>query len=561
MDHAQLVDLVDRLRAEPAEVEWLEFKETKVLPPETLGQYLSALSNGAALARKPYGYLVLGIHDKTHDVTGTRYNLHTAIVKGQNLLFWTTRGLLPRVHLEVYEVHHPAGRVVLLEVGPAPGQPIKFYGKAYIRISGTKALLDDHKQKEAALWHLHTDWSADVVPNATLDDLDPKAVEKAREEYAEKNPRQAVDVAAWDTATFLNKAKVMRQGAVTRTALLLLGKPESSTLLSPAVARMSWLLKDDENQDLDYEHFDPPFILNVDRLLAHIRNLTLRTLPGGTLFPNEVQQYDGYVLREALHNAIAHQDYGLQGRVQVVEAPGRLLITNVGSFLPGSVERVIRQDAPQEIYRNPFLATAMVNLNMIDTQGGGIRRMFLRQRERFLPLPDYDLGEPERVKVAIPGKVLDEQYTRLLMERTDLDLWQVLLLDKVQKGQRIPHEAHRQLKAQGLVEGRYPNPILSGPVARATGRQAEHIRARGFDNQYYRDLIIEMVREHGPVSRAEIDALLMNKLPENLTVKQKKNKIHYLLGKLRDTDQIENRGSRGQPQWVAVGGETSKENQ
>lgn len=550
MENARLVALVDRLRAEPAEVEWLEFKTSQVQPGHELGEYLSALANGAALARKPHGYLVLGVDDQTHAVTGTRYNLHTATVKGQNLLFWTTRGLLPRVHLEVYEVDHPDGRVVLVEVGAAAGQPVKFYGKAYVRISGSKTLLADHPQKEAALWHLHTDWSAEIVRDATLADLDPDAVEKAREEYAQKNPRQAADLARWDVTTFLNKAKVLRQGAVTRTALLLLGRPEAATLLAPAVARMSWLLKDDQNRDLDYQHFDPPFILNVDNLLARIRNLTLRALPDGTLFPVEVQQYDSYVLREALHNAIAHQDYALQGRIQVVETPSRLLITNVGSFLPGSVERVIQQDAPQEIYRNPFLATAMVSLNMIDTQGGGIRRMFQRQRERYLPLPDYDLEQPDRVKVAIPGKVLDEQYTRLLMERTDLDLWQVLLLDRVQKRQRIPHEAHKQLKRRGLVEGRYPNTILSSSVARATGRKAEHILARGFDNQYYRDLVFELVREHGPVTRRDIDALLLAKLPATLTEQQKRTKVNTILKALSARGYIRNRGSRRHPEWI-----------
>jgi ATP-dependent DNA helicase RecG len=557
MDNAQIVALVDRLRGEPAEVEWLEFKETQVQPATEFGEYLSALSNGAALARKPHGYLVLGVEDETHAVTGTRYNLHTATAKKQNLLFWTTRGLLPRVSLEVYEVDHPGGRVVLIEVGPAPGQPVKFYGTAYIRVSGSKTLLADHPQKEAALWHLNTDWSAEVVPGATLDDLDPAAIRKAREQYAEKNPRQAAEIETWDVATFLNKAKVTRQGRITRAALLLLGRPESSALLSPAVARMSWFLKDDDNHDLGYEHFDPPFILQVDLLLARVRNLTLRALPDGTLFPVEIQQYDPYVLREALHNAIAHQDYSLQGRIQVVETPSRLLITNVGSFLPGSVERVIRQDAPEEIYRNPFLAVAMVNLNMIDTQGGGIRRMFQRQRERYLPLPDYDLSDPERVRVTIPGKVLDEQYTRLLMERTDLDLWQILMLDRVQKGQPIPHDAHRQLRVAGLVEGRYPNSILAGPVARATGRPAAHIRQRGFDDGYYRKLILELVTEHGPVSRSDVDALLLDKLPESLTEKQKKNKVHYLLGKLRDAGKIRNRGSRGQPEWVVVKQEAS----
>jgi ATP-dependent DNA helicase RecG len=551
MDQAQLVTLIDSLRAEPAETEWLEFKETQVIPPTGLGEYLSALSNGAALARKPFGYLVLGVHDRTHAVTGTRYNPRMDKAKGQDLLFWTTSGLSPRVSVEVHEVSHPDGRVLLFQVGAAQEQPTRFYGTAYVRVSGSKTNLANHPQKEGRLWSLRTDWSAEIVDGATLDDLDPKAIRKAREQYAEKNPRQAAEVESWDVTTFLNKARVTRQGRITRSALLLLGRPEASTLLSPAVARVSWLLKDDAGTDLDYEHFDPPFILQVDSLLARVRNLTLRTLPDGTLFPVEIQQYDPYVLREALHNAIAHQDYALQGRIQVVETPSRLLITNRGSFLPGSVERVIQQDAPEEVYRNPFLAAAMVSLNMIDTQGGGIRRMFQLQRKRFLPLPDYDLSEAERVKVTIPGKVLDEQYTQLLMQRADLDLWQILMLDRIQKRQQIPHDAHRQLRAAGLVEGRYPNSILAAPVARATGRQVEHIRQSGFDNRYYRDLVLKLVREHGPISREQIDALLMDKLPEALTDKQKSTKIHTILKSLAGPGHIRNEGTRRHSAWVA----------
>lgn len=104
MDELQVIELVDRLRAEPNEAGWFEFKETKIIPPEALGEYLSALSNAAALVRQRYGYLVLGVHDKTHRVTGTRFDPQSERVKGnQNLLFWTARGLTPRVHLEVYE--------------------------------------------------------------------------------------------------------------------------------------------------------------------------------------------------------------------------------------------------------------------------------------------------------------------------------------------------------------------------------------------------------------------------------------------------------------------------
>ena len=191
----------------------------------------------------------------------------------------------------------------------------------------------------------------------------------------------------------------------------------------------------------------------------------------------------------------------------------------------------------------------MVNLNMIDTQGGGIKRMFEKQMQRFFPMPDYNLIEPDRVQVNLPGSILDEQYSRLLMERADLDLWQVIQLDRVQKRQQIPQEAHRRLKAAGLVEGRYPNLLIAGRVAKVTGQKARHIRERGFNKQYYLDAIAALIREHQPIPRLEIDRLLLDKLPEILNEKQKKAKIHNLMTELAKKGKIQNRGSRAQPAW------------
>lgn len=285
----------------------------------------------------------------------------------------------------------------------------------------------------------------------------------------------------------------------------------------------------------------------------------MRELPDGTLFPVELTQYDPWVIREGLHNCIAHQDYGLRGRIQVVEKPDALLLTNVGGFLPGRVETVIEQDAPLEVYRNPFLAEAMVNLNMIDTQGGGIKRMFMKQRQRFFPMPDYDLSQPERVALTVRGRILDERYTRLLMAQTDLDLGTIILLDKVQKGQRIDAEGAKRLKAARLVEGRYPNLLVAGNVAAVAGQKAQHIRNRGFDSQYYRDLIVALVAEHQPVSREDIDALLLDKLPEVLTQEQKLTKVHNLLRNLAEAGVIQNVGVRRWPKWV-LGNQRSTEN-
>ena len=549
----RLVRLVDELCQFSTETEWVEFKNDNH-PPQAIGEYISALANAACLKYKPKAYLLYGIQDKTYEVVGTSFDPYNTKGKGnQDLLPWITAGLIPNPGFEVFIVEHPGGRVVIFEIDPARGTPVSFYGKSFIRVGSSKTNLKRHLDKERAIWTRGSDWSAEVCKDATIEDLDPEAVAKAREQFAIKHPSQADDVTNWDDITLLNKARVLKQGNVTRTALLLLGRAESATLLSPAVAKISWILKDADNRELDYEHFGPPFLLAGDRLQGRNRNLVVRTMPSKTLFPVELTQYDFWVIREALHNCIAHQDYLLQRRIIVVEFPDRVLLTNVGDFLPGDVKTVIRQDAPQSFYRNSFLADAMVELNLIDTQGGGIKRMFETQRRRSFPLPDYDLvNEPGFVAVTLNGRILDERYTRLLMERTDLDLEQVILLDRVQKELPIERGEHRALKNAGLVAGRYPNLVVANVIAKATGKIGEHILESGFDNQYYRDLILKLVREHGPVSRKDIDKVLLEKLPDRLNLQQKRTKIRNLMQRLRISGNIVNQGTRKQPAWIIL---------
>jgi ATP-dependent DNA helicase RecG len=555
---AELIALVDRLRAMPTETEWCEWKRNHVAPEnlgEYIGEYLSALANGAALQRQDRGYLLFGIDDTTHTVVGTTFDPYKEKAKGnQDLLPWLSAGLVPNPGVEPLVVDHPDGRVVVLVVGPARIQPVAFHGTAWVRVGSSKSQLSKHPEKARVLWTIGYDWSADIIPGASLADLDPEALATARRQFTTKHPGQAAEIAAWDDLTFLNKARVLRQGAVTRAAILLLGRPEAATALAPAMARVSWILKDKDNRELDYAHIDPPFLLAGDRLLQKVRNLTLRILPVGTLFPVEITQYDHWVVREALHNSLAHQDYLRQGRVTVVEFPDRLLVTNLGEFLPGSVESVIEQDAPQAIYRNPFLARAMVELGLIETQGGGIKKMFETQRRRSFPLPDYDFSRVGEVRVILPGRILDERYTQLLMQQPQLSLAQVMLLDRVQKGVRITREEHQRLKAAKLMEGRYPNGIVASNLAKATDEAARHIRHRGLDKRFYLDLMLELVRVHGPVSRKDLDELLLAKLPDRMSDAQKRIKVRNLVQELRLMGRIVNQGSRAEPRWVLSGG-------
>lgn len=294
--------------------------------------------------------------------------------------------------------------IVIFEIDAAKNAPVKFKNNSFVRVGSYTKKLSEHPEKERKIWvktQQLLDWSAHICPNASLSDLDPDAIAKARKEYKKKNPSNAKEADEWNDTVFLNKAKITINGQITNAAIVLLGKPESEHFISPSVAQISWILKDEKNNNIDYEHFGPPFILNVEKVLSKIRNLNYRYLPNETLFPVEITKYDPWVIREALHNCIAHQDYELKGRISVVEKSDELIFDNLGSFIPGNIEAVIRQDSPPSVYRNPFLAHAMVNLNMIDTIGGGIKKMFKTQQERFFPLPDYDLTQTNRVVVKI----------------------------------------------------------------------------------------------------------------------------------------------------------------
>ena len=446
MTSGQHVELVDRLRGMKTETEWLEFRRNRCTPAQ-LGECLSALANSACLIDQPFGYLLFGIDDESHDVVGTNFDPYRA--KGnQDLIHWLSAGLHPSTAFDHSVVAHPAGKVVVFRVSPAEDQPVSFYGKAFVRIGSSKTSLDGHPAKARAIWTNRLDWSEQPCERASLDDLDPVAIRMVRERFLAKHAERADEVRQWDDRTLLNKAQILQQGTVTNAAVILLGRPEASSLV-PGQAEITWSVRDHRNDSLDRDHLYPPFVFAGDRLLKLLRHLTVRVLPRGTMIERRVSQYDAWVIREALNNCIAHQDYFLGGRIVVVERPQQVSLSNTGNFRPRTIETVIREDAPRRRHRNPFLVDAMAELGLVDNEGGGIKRMFDRQRKRGFPVPDYDFSELDAATVRIPGRITDENYSDFLATHPELE-------DHLQRGKDIGPERHRHLAA-GLEEGRYAN--------------------------------------------------------------------------------------------------------
>ncbi len=251
---------------------------------------------------------------------------------------------------------------------------------------------------------------------------------------------------------------------------------------------------------------------------------------------------------EALHNCIAHQDYTHNQRIIVTEKPDRLVFENAGQFFEGAPEDYVRGDKTPRDYRNPYLVQAMVEMGMIDQMGCGIQRMYETQRERYLPMPDYEMSG-DAVLMTIYGGVVDPAYTRVLMENGGLQLTDVLALDRAQKGLEVPDGAIQTLRRKGLIEGRKPRLRVSAAVAAASSKQAEYIKTRAFDDQHYADLVLQYLSKFGSASRKEIDKLLWDKLSDALDDGQKKSKIGNVISKLRVDGVIFNAASRTAPEW------------
>lgn len=552
MTTQELNDILNRLCGLEAENEIVEFKEAKSNYDFTkLGKYFSALSNEANLKGKPFGWLVFGIEDKKHNIVGSIYRSKRKdldSLKGEIANKTTNRISF----IDIHEVNLPEGRVVMFQIPAAPkGIPIAFDGHYYARDGEELVPLNIEKIERIRAQATKEDWSAAIVPAATLEDLDEDAIALARKNFKNKFPDKADEVDLWDNITFLNKAKVTSKGKITRTALILLGKDESEHLLNPADVKIRWKLMDELNNDIDYEIFGIPLILSVEKVFAKIRNIKYRYMQEGTIFPTEVAKYEPFSIREAINNCIAHQDYTKNARINVIEMPDQLIFTNQGSFIPGNVEKVVIEDSPEEFYRNRFLATAMFNLKMVDTAGGGIKKIYNFQRARFFPLPDYDLAN-DKVKMVLSGKILDLEYARLLAQNKDLTLEEIMMLDKVQKKLPLTDFEEKHLKSKKLIEGRKPNFFISLKVAQKTGQKADYTKNKGFDKQYYLDLIIKAIKQHKELSRKEIDDLLWNKLPDWMSDKQKKNKVNNLIAELSRNKIITNTGTFQDSNWVLI---------
>lgn len=533
----------------PQENACCEWKEMKNLKNSFAGNEKDdVISYVSAIANMEGGHLVIGVQDKTLEIVGTelsKFNLNSQSAVWK-LLEQCTNLSSEGLNIDEYTTEDTRKTVWIIHIPKhLPRRPVYAHKKAWQRVEDS--LVEMTQERLAAILEEPIfeakDWSAEIVLNATLADLDELAVAKARvmfkKVHASKIPAEEID--AWTVEELLCNSGIMIDGKLTRTAIILLGKPFSVFKLRPAVIEVTWTLRDERQEVVDYEHFTAPFILTVDQILGKIRNLTMRELPGGTLFPETMKQYDDYTIREALHNAIAHQDYTLQQRINFVENPDYLYYANGGSFIPGTLQKALATKGPQRHFRNECLCRAMVNFNMIDTVSRGIKKMFNEQWRRHFPMPDYEIDTLNKeVGVKIYGNTINEKYTKLLEENNTLTLEDCILLDAVQKGHCISEENVLELLNRGLLEGNVSEYSISLDIAKKSKQLPDYTRNRGLDKAKLQQMILQYLQNAGSggAKRDAIFDYLKDALPKTKTLEQQERMVGNILSEMKDIGTI-----------------------
>ena len=357
----------------------------------------------------------------------------------------------------------------------------------------------------------YDDWTGNVVPSATARDLDIGAVRAVRSLYISVDPSREAECMEWDDERFLAEMGFTKRGKITNSALVLLGKPAGD--LIPKTVCIRWRLYDVDGELADSRTIGCPLALSVRSAVSMVRNPSVTVGAGERA--RSVSMYRIQSLTEALFNAVAHQDYEEGGTIDLVERENEsVTVSNRGSFPDVRPESFALSRPVFKNERNAHLRRCMANVGMVADNRSGIRGMYLSQAFRRFPMPTFNIGD-DTVSVTFHGR-RQGAYARLLDLRDDLDLQDIMDLDRVSKCLYVPDRRIHELCSAGLmtIEGGVPLIVTepsSGSLYRGDPREAvlAYIDAHG---SITRGEAAEMLRSVKPVSEEQSLVMATNLL-------------------------------------------------
>jgi ATP-dependent DNA helicase RecG len=527
------------------EDEHLECKEAKTnFHFETLVKYCVALANEGG------GKMILGVTD----------TLPRTVVGSQAFsnLERTKAGLIERLRLrvDVEEIRHPDGRVLVFQVPARPiGMPVQYEGAYWMR-GGQDLVPMTPDRLQRIFAEAGPDFSAEICPRARLDDLDPTAIEVLRRLWQRKSPDQ--DIATRPMERLLADAELVVDGRMTYAALILLGKREAlGKHLAQAEVIFEYRSHEAPGPAAERHEFRQGFLLVLDEIwrLINLRN-DLQHFQQG-FFVWDVPTFSERMVREAVLNAVSHRDYRYSGSVFVRQYPQRIEIVSPGSFPPGiTPENILRQQNP----RNRRIAEVLGKCGLVERAGQGFDLIFRECIRQSKPLPDFSHTDAYFVWLTLHGEIQDPEFLRFLEEigqerMATFSTDDFLVVDLVHREQPVPDPLKSRVEhllEQGIIErlgrGRGVRLLLSQRFYRRLGKAGVYTRKRGLDRETNKALLVRHLRESGdagcPISE------LQQVLPA-----QSRDQLKRLLSELRREGRVQLAGEHRGARWrVEKGG-------
>jgi predicted HTH transcriptional regulator len=393
MNQQELEALLKDLQAFPKECEWVEFKVNNS-NPQSIGEYLSALSNSACYHKQAYGYLAFGIEDASHRFVGTNFKPSKEKIGNQELENWLLTQLNPKVDVNIFEFDYQGLSFVVFRVQATRDIPVGFRGKTYIRVGSYKKALDDHPERERIIWNSFDNFifeknlvAENVSDQKVLDLIDCEAFFHLLNLPMPPNTHGIID-------RLLHEKIVIKQndlwGITNLGALLFARSLENFDSLARKAIRLIFYDGKNRIKTIKEQTGVKGYGSGFKGLIRFIEDRLPVSEVIDKAHRKSITLYPILAIRELVANAIIHQDFGVKGSSPMIEVfSNRIEITNPGKPIIDPLRFV--DHSPES--RNEVLARFMRRLNICEERGSGVDKVVFECELYQLPAPEFIVGD------------------------------------------------------------------------------------------------------------------------------------------------------------------------
>jgi ATP-dependent DNA helicase RecG len=482
-----------------------------------------------AMANTDGGVLLIGVEDDgTVSGSRSRHGHSSDPNRLQSAIFNNTR---PNVNTRISVVSHDMGPVIAIEVDSYPDICATASGKVLRRIigpDGKPATIPmyphDQRSRRGDLGLL--DFSAQLIEQATFEDLNPLEFERLRQTLKKHHgDLSLLELSDKEIVKGLRLAETRGDFLVPNIAgLLLLGHEESVRKFIPTHMVHFQVLDSSGNVKVN-DDLAFPLIKCIEEVESRfLSRLDEEEVMSG-MYRIPIPAYHREGFREVVNNALLHRDYSRMGAVFIQWYQDHMLITNPGGFPVGITLANILVHEPKP--RNERLADAFKRIGLVEKTGRGVDRIYLGQLWYGRPAPDYSRSDATGVRLILHDGPASHEFTKFVIDEEragrpflldDLIVMNTLLHDggitpskAGELTQRSSGEVKVLLQAleqRGVIIWRPTEGKETYSFSPAIAQRLDTITNGVYPSLTGADRVVRFIRDNGRITRREVAGIL-----------------------------------------------------